>query len=49
MAERGLRLAVLSVTADPTASLVDPTAETFGEPVRYALALTLDLSPAGVE
>lgn len=49
MAERGLRLAGLSVTADPTASIVDPTAETFGEPVRYALSLTLDLSPVGVE
>jgi hypothetical protein len=49
MAERGLRLAGLSASADPTASLVDPTVESFGGPVRVALELTLDLSPAGVE
>jgi hypothetical protein len=49
MAERGLRLTGLSVSADPTASLVDPTVETFGGPIRQALELTLELSPAGVE
>lgn len=49
MAERGLRLVGLSATADPTAALVDPTAEAFAESVRYAVALTLDLSPAGIE
>ena len=49
MAERGLRLTGLSISADPTASLVDPSVETFGGPVRQALELTLDLSPAGVE
>jgi len=49
MAERGLRLAGLSVSADPTASLVDPTVEIFGRRVRSAFELTLDPSPAGVE
>jgi len=49
MAERGLRLAGLSASADPTASLIEPTLESFGGPVRSALELTLGLSPAGVE
>jgi len=49
MAERGLRLAGLSVSADPTASLVYPSADTLRGSVSSAFALTLDVSPAGVE
>ncbi len=49
MAERGLRLAGLSVSADPTASLIHPTADTLGGPVRHALELTLEVAPEGIE
>ena len=49
MAERGLRLAGLSASADPNAALIHPTVETLGGPVRNALELTLEVVSTGVE
>lgn len=49
MAERGLHLAGLSATDDPTAPLVQASEDALGVPVRNAFELTLNIAPAGVE
>lgn len=47
MAERGVRLAGLSISSDPTVALTLPSSATLGGPVRIALELTLDIAQPG--
>ena len=47
MAERGVCLAGLSTSQDPTVPLIRPSGDTVGGPVRNALGLALDVAHSG--